>query len=90
MLTLSPTREAGVVYTRPWMVELVLDLAGYLPESRLPEMATLRKRNQSLDFTSIPFQSKSLALPRLRISIGSFLSAYGMGVYKMLKYDLPR
>jgi hypothetical protein len=26
---LSAPREAGVVYTKPWMVELVLDLAGY-------------------------------------------------------------
>jgi hypothetical protein len=28
--TIAPTpREAGVVYTKPWVVELVLDLAGY-------------------------------------------------------------
>ena len=33
-------REAGVVYTKPWMVELVLDLAGYLPEKRLVEIRT--------------------------------------------------
>jgi hypothetical protein len=35
--TLNSSREAGVVYTKPWMVELVLDLAGYLPEKRLAE-----------------------------------------------------
>ncbi len=35
--TLSPVREAGVVYTKPWMVELVLDRAGTLPEKRLAE-----------------------------------------------------
>ena len=34
-------REAGVVYTKPWMVELVLDLAGYLPEMRLAELVAL-------------------------------------------------
>ncbi len=34
-------REAGVVYTKPWMVELVLDLAGYLPERRLADMVAL-------------------------------------------------
>ena len=39
--TLFPAREAGVVYTKPWMVELVLDLAGYLPEKRLAEMVAL-------------------------------------------------
>ena len=39
--TLSPAREVGVVYTKPWMVELVLDLAGYLPEKRLAELVAL-------------------------------------------------
>ncbi len=39
--THTPTREAGVVYTKPWMVELVLDLAGYLPEKRLAELVAL-------------------------------------------------
>jgi hypothetical protein len=39
--TLTPPREAGVVYTKPWMVELVLDLAGYLPEKRLAELVAL-------------------------------------------------
>lgn len=33
--------EAGVVYTSSWMVELVLDLAGYLPEHRLAELVAL-------------------------------------------------
>lgn len=37
----SSVREAGVVYTKPWMVELVLDLAGYLPEKRLAELVAL-------------------------------------------------
>ncbi len=39
--TTSAPCEAGVVYTKPWMVELVLDLAGYLPEKRLVEMVAL-------------------------------------------------
>lgn len=34
-------REAGVVYTKSWMVELVLDLAGYVPERRLAELVAL-------------------------------------------------
>jgi hypothetical protein len=37
----TPPREAGVVYTKPWMVELVLDLAGYVPERRLAELVAL-------------------------------------------------
>jgi hypothetical protein len=29
------------VYTKAWMVELVLDLAGYLPERRLAELVAV-------------------------------------------------
>jgi adenine-specific DNA-methyltransferase len=39
--TLPIPREAGVVYTRSWMVELVLDLAGYLPHRPLAELVAL-------------------------------------------------
>lgn len=39
--TLPVPREAGVVYTRPWMVELVLDLAGYVPARRLADVVAL-------------------------------------------------
>ena len=39
--TLSTVREAGVVYTKPWVVELVLDLAGYMPDRRLAELVAL-------------------------------------------------
>ena len=38
---LSTAREAGVVYTKPWVVELVLDLAGYVPGRRLAELVAL-------------------------------------------------
>lgn len=34
-------REAGVVYTKPWVVELVLDLAGYVADRRLAELVAL-------------------------------------------------
>jgi len=37
----SAPREAGVVYTKPWMVDLMLDLAGYEPERRLAELVAL-------------------------------------------------
>lgn len=41
--TTLPTtaREAGVVYTKSWMVELVLDLTGYVPDRRLAELVAL-------------------------------------------------
>jgi hypothetical protein len=39
--TLTTAREAGVVYTKPWVVELVLDLAGYVPDRRLAELVAL-------------------------------------------------
>jgi adenine-specific DNA-methyltransferase len=38
---LPTAREAGVVYTKPWVVELVLDLAGYVPDRRLAELVAL-------------------------------------------------
>ncbi len=34
-------RTVGVVYTKPWMVELILDLAGYLPERPLARLVAL-------------------------------------------------
>ena len=33
--------KGGVVYTRAWMVDLILDLAGYLPEKRLADLVAL-------------------------------------------------
>ena len=38
---LRAPREAGVVYTRPWLVELILDLAGYLPERPLSRLVAM-------------------------------------------------
>jgi hypothetical protein len=40
-LDLVPTREAGVVYTKPWMVALILDLAGYTAERKLGELVAV-------------------------------------------------
>ena len=36
-----PPCAAGVIYTKPWMVELILDLAGYLPERPLFKLVAL-------------------------------------------------
>lgn len=38
---ITPPREAGVVYTQLWMVEWILDLAGYVPEQRLAERVAM-------------------------------------------------
>ncbi len=40
-LELAPPRRTGVIYTKPWMVELILDLAGYLPERPLARLVAL-------------------------------------------------
>src|SRR5215210_2828254 len=46
--TIPYVAEHGVVYTRPWVADLVLDLAGYTPEANLVDAgcrgAFLRKR----------------------------------------------
>lgn len=41
VIDLVAPRVAGVVYTQPWLVELVLDLAGYLPERPLARLVAL-------------------------------------------------
>lgn len=39
--SLATKPVAGVVYTKPWAVELILDLAGYTPEKPLANMVAL-------------------------------------------------
>jgi adenine-specific DNA-methyltransferase len=34
-------RQAGVVYTKPWLVEVILDLAGYTPDKPLATLVAL-------------------------------------------------
>ncbi len=41
MIQVLPPRSAGVVYTKPWMVSLVLDLAGYTPDRPLAKMVAV-------------------------------------------------
>jgi adenine-specific DNA-methyltransferase len=41
VIDLIAPRIAGVVYTKSWMVELILDLAGYLPERPLAHLVAL-------------------------------------------------
>ncbi len=41
VIEVSPSRQLGVVYTKPWMVALILDLAGYTVGRRLGEMVAV-------------------------------------------------
>ncbi len=41
MIHVLSTPEAGVVYTKPWMVALILDLAGYTPDRDLGRMVAV-------------------------------------------------
>jgi len=41
MIELLPAREAGVVYTKPWMVALMLDLAGYTVDRQLGKLVAV-------------------------------------------------
>jgi adenine-specific DNA-methyltransferase len=42
--------EHGVVYTRPWVADLVLDLAGYVPEENLVDMIAVEPSCGSGEF----------------------------------------
>ena len=72
-------REAGVVYTRPWMVELVLDLAGYVPEKRLADMVALEPSAGDGAFLSamvrrlvVSSESHSIPLSRATAALQAF------------------
>lgn len=41
MIETLPTRNAGVVYTKPWLVSLILDLAGYTPDRKLGQLVAV-------------------------------------------------
>ncbi len=41
MIHVLPTPEAGVVYTKPWMVALILDLAGYTDDKPLAKQVAV-------------------------------------------------
>ena len=49
-LELPYVAEHGVVYTRPWVADLVLDLAGYAPEENLVNMIAVEPSCGSGEF----------------------------------------
>ena len=79
MISLSPAptvpRAAGVVYTRPWMVELVLDLAGYLPEKRLVDLVALEPSAGDGAFLSAMVRRLVESCNRHGISLGEAAGA---------------
>ncbi len=89
---LATARGAGVVYTKPWMVELVLDLAGYVPGKRLAELVALepsagdgaflsamvRRLVASCEAHGIPLTQASSAIQAFEIDADAVQRAVGV------------
>ena len=102
-VTLSPPREAGVVYTKPWMVDLVLDLAGYLPERRLAELVALepsagdgaflsamvRRLVESCERHGTPLAKASGALQAFEIDPDAAEKAVGVVLETLVSLRIP-
>jgi hypothetical protein len=83
---------AGVIYTKPWMVELILDLAGYLPEWPLARLVALepsagdgaflqgmvRRLIQSCRLHGIPVEQAAQAIGAFKIDPGAAEKAIGV------------
>jgi adenine-specific DNA-methyltransferase len=96
-------RLAGVVYTKPWMVELVLDLAGYLPEKRLAEMVALepsagdgaflsamvRRLVKSCEIHGLPLSAASGALQAFEIDPEAAERAVGVVRSTLVSLGVP-
>jgi hypothetical protein len=101
--TLSPTREAGVVYTKPWVVELVLDLAGYVPDRRLAELVALepsagdgaflsamvRRLVESCERHGIPLTEAGRAIQAFEIDPGAAERAVGVVCETLKQLRVP-
>ena len=80
-ILLKTSQKDGVVYTRAWMVDLILDLAGYLPEKRLADFVALepsagdgaflsgmvRRLVESCEIHGIPLEDAAGALQAFEI-----------------------
>ena len=90
-------RAAGVVYTKPWVVELVLDLAGYVPAKPLARLRALepsagdgaflqgmvRRLIESCRLYGIPFEDAAQAISAFEIDSQAVESAVEL-VYSVL------
>ena len=101
--TLSTPREAGVVYTKPWVVELVLDLAGYVPDRRLAELVALepsagdgaflsamvRRLVESCERHGIPLTDAGRAIQAFEIDPGAAERAVGVVCETLKQLGVP-
>ena len=100
---LSTAREAGVVYTKPWVVELVLDLAGYVPGRRLAELVALepsagdgaflsamvRRLVESCERHGIPLTDAGRAIQAFEIDPGAAERAVGVVCETLKQLGVP-
>jgi len=98
-----PLRLAGVVYTKPWMVELILDLAGYLPERPLARLIALepsagdgaflqgmvRRLIESCRLHSIPVEQAAHAIGAFEIDPEAAKKAIGVVCATLLELPIP-
>jgi hypothetical protein len=101
--THSPPGESGVIYTKPWMVELMLDLAGYLPERPLGRMVALepsagdgaflsamvRRLVQSCEFHGMPVTAAGQALQAFEIDPMAAERAVAVVIETLVSLKVP-
>jgi hypothetical protein len=103
VIDLISPRVAGVVYTKPWMVELILDLAGYLPERPLARLVALepsagdgaflqgmvRRLIKSCRLHGIPADQAAHAIGAFEIDRGAAEKAIGVVCSTLLDLGIP-
>ncbi|MDQ3865087.1 MAG: SAM-dependent methyltransferase, partial [Actinomycetota bacterium] len=62
--------EHGVVYTRPWVADLVLDLAGYAPEQNLVDVIAVEPSCGNGEFLEPMIRRLSFSCQRQERSLG--------------------
>lgn len=98
-----PSRVAGVVYTKLWMVELILDMAGYLPERPLARLVALepsagdgaflqgmvRRLVESCRLHGIPIEQATRAIGAFEIDPSAAEKASGLVHATLLDLGIP-
>jgi adenine-specific DNA-methyltransferase len=99
----NPQRPAGVIYTKPWMVELILDLAGYCPDRPLAKMVALepsagdgaflnamvRRLVESCRRHGTPFSQAGEAIVAFEIDADAAEKAIRGVYHQLLKLSVP-
>ena len=103
VIDLIPPRVVGVVYTKPWMVELILDLAGYLPERSLARLVALepsagdgaflqgmvRRLIKSCRLHGVPVEQAAQAIGAFEIDPAAAEKAMGLVCDTLLDLGIP-